>query len=132
MAQLATEKEWQATVVDTAKLIGWWVYHTRDSRGSEPGYPDLVLVRPDDQGGRIVFVELKTDRPGSQLTGAQKGWIERLRECGPGGLRVAAQRLGDSQGASNHARSNTLRSALKPSAVVVPRYCFAMGLLQPP
>ena len=95
MAQLdATEREWQTTVVASDKLMssgdrtsytyapGWWVYHTRDSRGCAPGYPDLVLVRPDDQGGRVVFAELKTDRASSKLSEAQEGWIDLLRDCG--------------------------------------------------
>lgn len=45
--------------VATVAPGGWMVYHTKSSRMSEPGFPDLVMVeirRPY----RILFVELKT------------------------------------------------------------------------
>ena len=40
-----TEKQFMAQVVELAKLKGWLVYHTYDSRRSEPGFPDLCMVR---------------------------------------------------------------------------------------
>ena len=43
-------------VVDLARTLGWRVYHTYDSRRSQPGFPDLVLVRE-----RILFLELKSE-----------------------------------------------------------------------
>ena len=66
------ERDWQAIVVDAAKLNGWRVYHTFDSRRSEPGFPDLVMVR----GGRLIAAELKseTGRP----TRAQVDWLRDL------------------------------------------------------
>jgi len=70
-----SEKELQANVVSLAKLLGWFVYHTYDSRRCEPGFPDLVLVRD----GRVIFAELKRER--GRLTVHQKAWAERLREC---------------------------------------------------
>ena len=39
-----------------ATRLGCLVYHTRDSRGSDEGFPDLVLVNPT----RVIFAELKT------------------------------------------------------------------------
>lgn len=39
------ERDFQAAVMELARLLGWRVYHTWDSRKSEPGFPDLVLVR---------------------------------------------------------------------------------------
>ena len=51
-----TEKEFQATVIDMARTFGWMVGFTHDSRRSEPGEPDLRLVRPP----RVIFAELKT------------------------------------------------------------------------
>ena len=40
-----TEREWQAQVVSAAQALGWTTYHTHDSRRSNKGWPDLVLVR---------------------------------------------------------------------------------------
>lgn len=51
-----TEKAFQSKVVDLARLTGWHVFHPYDMRRSEPGWPDLTLVR----GPRLVFAELKT------------------------------------------------------------------------
>lgn len=67
-----TEKQFQAAVVEYAELNGWFVYHTYDSRRSNPGFPDLTLVRDD----RLIFAELKTER--GRLTHAQMDWIGRL------------------------------------------------------
>lgn len=50
------EREWQAKVVDLARWAGWHVFHPYYSRRSEPGWPDLSMVR----GDRLVFAELKT------------------------------------------------------------------------
>jgi hypothetical protein len=63
-----TEKELQGLVIDAAKLTGWRVYHTHDSRRSEPGFPDLVMVK----GHRLIFSEL------GKTTPAQDSWIEAL------------------------------------------------------
>jgi hypothetical protein len=71
-----TEKEFMGQVVALARLRGWLVYHTHDSRRSPAGFPDLVLVRPRD--GRLVFAELKTDR--GCLRPAQVLWLEALRQ----------------------------------------------------
>jgi hypothetical protein len=67
-----TERQWQAQVVDAARLLGWRVYHTHDSRRSEPGWPDLALVRD-----RLIMAELKTDR--GRVSLAQREWLDALR-----------------------------------------------------
>ena len=69
-----TEKAWQAKVIEAAKWLGWSVYHTHDSRRSEAGFPDLVLVR--DQ--RLIFAELKS--PKGRVTPAQTQWLWLLGE----------------------------------------------------
>lgn len=71
-----TEKEWMATVVEYARLRGWMVYHTHDSRRSEAGFPDLTLVK----GERLMFVELKRD--GLNPTPAQQAWLKALEGAG--------------------------------------------------
>lgn len=69
-----SEKEFQGHVLSLAVAKGWRCYHTYDSRRSQPGFPDLVMVR----GGRIVFAELKSER--GKLSEPQMEWILALRE----------------------------------------------------
>jgi len=70
------EAVFQAHVVELAKMSGWKVYHTHDARGSQPGFPDLVLVRES----ACLFAELKTDR--GRLTPEQLGWLDALGRAG--------------------------------------------------
>jgi hypothetical protein len=58
------EADFQRDVVEFASARGWWHYHTRDSRRSPAGFPDLVLARASDK--RLVLAELKTNT--GQLT----------------------------------------------------------------
>lgn len=59
-------------VLEVAALRSWLAYHTRDSRGSNPGFPDLVLVRRP----RLIFAELKS--AGRYPTPAQRDWLLEL------------------------------------------------------
>ena len=71
------EEAWLSWVVDYATRVArpaWRIYHTRYSKGSHAGFPDLVMVRPP----RLVFVELKTDSPRSKPTRAQEDWLDDL------------------------------------------------------
>ena len=53
-------------------LGGWlWVHH-RDSRGSNPGFYDIVAVRES----RLLFAELKRQK--GRLSDAQKQWETAL------------------------------------------------------
>ena len=70
-----TEKQWQAQVVQIAQLAGWHTYHTWLSIRSQPGFPDLVLVRE-----RVIFAELKAEK--GKLTAHQKGWLDTLTTAG--------------------------------------------------
>lgn len=84
-----TEKQFQQAVVDLARYQNWSVYHTFDSRRSDPGFPDLVLVKPPT----IIFAELKTE--GGKVSRAQDQWLARLARCagynpGPPEMRVIA------------------------------------------
>lgn len=67
-----SEKAFQAQVVQLAKLNRWNVYHTFNSQRSEPGFPDLVLVRD----GCLIFAELK--RQHAKPSPAQRDWIQAL------------------------------------------------------
>ena len=59
-----------------AKINGWVVYHTYDSRRSEPGFPDIVAT----DGQRILFAELKNAN--GKLTVEQNQWINLLLHTG--------------------------------------------------
>ena len=59
------------------EIKGCLVYHTRDSRGSDEGFPDLVIAR-EDLG--VLYRETKTLT--GRLTKAQRRWIETLTAAG--------------------------------------------------
>lgn len=68
-----SEAQFQRTVIELARLRGWAVYHTHDSRHSEAGFPDLVMARMD----RLIFAELKRDGEGPSPY--QALWLELLQ-----------------------------------------------------
>ena len=77
-----SEKDFQAQVIDLARLQGWLVHHSRPAQNrrgqwstpiqGDPGFPDLVLVR----GPRCIFAELK--REGAKPAAEQRLWLEAL------------------------------------------------------
>ena len=69
-----SEEDLQQAVIDLAETLGWLCYHTHDSRRSQPGFPDLVMVRAP----RILFAELKADK--GVITNEQHQWMLALRE----------------------------------------------------
>ena len=74
-----TEEAFQQWVINAAVQLGWareLIYHTRNSRGSTAGFPDLVLCRPP----RLIWAELK--QPGRELIEAQELWAWALKESG--------------------------------------------------
>lgn len=71
-----SEKAWQAQVLQIAHLHGWFSYHPYDSRRSNPGFPDLTLVRDT----RLVFAELKTQK--GRIRPEQRDWHDRLARTG--------------------------------------------------
>ena len=64
-----TEKDFQNTVLELARIHGWLCYHTHDSRRSARGFPDLVLAK----GGVVLMAECKTDT--GKLTNDQIAWL---------------------------------------------------------
>lgn len=64
------EGDYQQTIIDLLRLNGWKVYHTHDSRRSEPGFPDLIAIK----GGDLLALEIKSDR--GRPTPAQLEWLE--------------------------------------------------------
>lgn len=69
------ERHLQERIRHLARNCGWLCYHTHDSRRSEPGFPDLVLVRE-----RIIYAELKAEK--GRIRPEQQHWIDRLRAAG--------------------------------------------------
>ena len=67
-----TEKQLQQAVVELAQYKGYLVYHTYDSRKSEPGFPDLTMVKQ----GRLIFVELKSAK--GKVSPEQLVWLGAL------------------------------------------------------
>lgn len=65
------ESAFMARIRRLARQYGWATYHTHDSRKSDKGFPDLVLVRET-----ILFVELKTNT--GKLTQDQATWLSLL------------------------------------------------------
>lgn len=74
-----SEKDFQQRVITLARSLGYTlIYHTHDSRRSQPGFPDLVLVSPRTK--RILFRELKSAT--GRISPDQKHWGDTLREVG--------------------------------------------------
>ncbi len=71
-----TERQLLDAVRDACRWSGLLVYHTADSRRSEPGFPDVVVVGPHG----VIFRELKADR--GRLTSEQVRWLDRLSQAG--------------------------------------------------
>lgn len=70
-----TETELRGCYRDLARWCGYSLqYHTHDSRRSDFGWPDDVLLRPGDK--RLLIVEAKnaTRKP----TDAQSAWLDAL------------------------------------------------------
>lgn len=78
-ALLWSEATFQSQVIQLAKSLGYTLtYHTADSRRSNPGFPDLVLVH--GKSGKLVFAELKTQT--GRVSPDQESWINGLRRGG--------------------------------------------------
>ena len=74
------EKDWQAKVVDLAKLLGYRIAHFRPAQTAkgwrtavtgDAGWPDLVLLRPP----RLILAELKVGTP---VRPEQQEWLDQL------------------------------------------------------
>src|SRR5262245_39926536 len=72
-----SEAAFQTQLASFAKRLGWRHYHTRDSRKSEAGFPDSVLVH---RVHGLVIPELKVGD--NEPTPDQLGWLEDLRAVG--------------------------------------------------
>jgi hypothetical protein len=77
-ARTDTEAALQTRIIKAAQAAGWLVYHTHDSRRSQAGFPDLVLVHPDRK--QVLYRELKTEK--GRLRPEQQEWLLSLRAAG--------------------------------------------------
>ncbi|QYC54982.1 holliday junction resolvase [Arthrobacter phage Popper] len=74
-----TEDQFQQQVIDLAKLNGYTlIYHTFNSRRSQPGFPDLVLI--NEKRRRAMFRELKSST--GRVTEAQHNWLMGMKIAG--------------------------------------------------
>lgn len=71
------EQQFMEAIQQMAGYLGWKTYHTHDSRRSEPGFPDLVLVKINQP---VKFREVKTEK--GRLTKEQDAWITLLALAG--------------------------------------------------
>ncbi len=76
---LLTEERYQQMILDYAHSLNWLCYHTRDSRRSTHGFPDIVLVRE-----RVVYVEVKSSlkNKDGKLSDEQVYWLTALQDAG--------------------------------------------------
>lgn len=84
-----SEAGFQRTLLEYAKLRGWWCYHNPDSRRSAGGLPDLILVRD----GVMVLAELKAST--GRLRASQKAvlpLLEAVAAASGGAVRVRVWR----------------------------------------
>lgn len=83
-----TEAQFQAAVIDLARLCGWRVMHTRAAQirpgvwatpiQGDAGFPDLVLCRPIQ--GDFIVAELKTET--GRVSAGQHLWLRALDAAG--------------------------------------------------
>ena len=91
MDSFRNEEQFQQWVINAAVQLGWdreLIYHTRNSRQSTAGFPDLILAYP--QRRRLIFAELKM--PKRELTQPQYNW---LRAADSGGAESYIWRPAD-------------------------------------
>ena len=102
---LATERDYQATVIDTAKILGWRVHHSRPAWTKQVAHPDprprrisRFCVAHPLVG--VLFIELKYS---TKLTVDQARWGDVLTLAGadwrelrvPEDLDIFCQSLAD-------------------------------------
>jgi VRR-NUC domain len=80
-----SEAEFQRTVCEALRVLGWRYCHFRPGRSSkgwrtpltrDAGYPDITAVRAD----RVLFVELKAEK--GRLSDEQGRWLAALGLAG--------------------------------------------------
>ena len=75
-ARRMSEDQLLRQVRTLARSLGYHTYHPLQSRGSEPGWPDLVIAGH----GHVLFRELKREQ--GRTTPAQDTWLALLTAAG--------------------------------------------------
>lgn len=70
------ETGFQGWVIELAQTMGWLVVHHFDSRHTEAGFPDLIMLRGDCQ----IVAELKTES--GRVATAQQVWLDAFTRAG--------------------------------------------------
>lgn len=73
-------------LIERLRLEGFQIerYHTFDSRKSEPGFPDEIIVLPTQ--GRMIVAELKAEK--GRVTPDQARWLEAFTAIAGTEVRV--------------------------------------------
>lgn len=77
-ARNMSEPALQARIKAMCKTLGLLAYHTHDSRRSDRGFPDLVIVGPHG----LLFRELKQEA--GKVEQVQADWLVALHQTGVG------------------------------------------------
>jgi len=76
-----SEAQFQARVRKLLTLHGYpKIYHTKRSKGSDKGFPDLVAVSVRQK--RRLFIELKRESAPKKIPADQLDWHDHLVEAG--------------------------------------------------
>lgn len=75
---VVTEADLREQIRMLCNLYGWKMYFTWSSIHSPRGFPDLVLVNPEQ--GRVIFAELKSEK--GKVTEDQRECLDALKACG--------------------------------------------------
>jgi hypothetical protein len=70
-----SEQQFQQAVIQLIRVLGLRWYHTADSRRSNKGFPDLLII-----GARVLYRELKTAK--GRVTVEQHNWGADLKRAG--------------------------------------------------
>jgi hypothetical protein len=70
------EDQFQTKILELCNWYRLLVYHTYDSRRSNPGFPDLVIVGKT----RVIFAELKSTT--GKVSMVQQEWHDKLNAAG--------------------------------------------------
>ena len=86
MKALATEREYESTIIDAARIGGWMIHAERPARTAtswrtairgDVGWPDLFLAHPT-RGAMALELKRRPNKP----TTAQRVWLMMLVGAG--------------------------------------------------
>lgn len=69
-----TEAQYMQQIKDAARALNWRTFHCFNSRRSDKGFPDLLLIR----GPNLLTLEVKSER--GRVTAEQADWIAAFKQ----------------------------------------------------